>query len=409
MQKSLDILILNDYASVKGGATQVAVQSAYGLAQKGYNITFVYASGEVDDTLKHNKISCVSLNQFDLLNNPSKINAAKVGLWNKEVARRLSKILSGFDSKTTIVHIHSWVKALSISALTTVMKNNFTMVITLHDYFSVCPNGGYYNYQKQHVCKLKPMSASCLFSNCDARSYQQKLWRFLRQTIYQSVRFSEFALNFIAVSDFSQNFMKPYLSQKARFWRIPNPINIPHFPASKPSISTMFTYVGRISPEKGVLLLTKLKTIPQERLRFIGSGELESTLKAKLPKAEFLGWCDHKTIIDKLDDTRALLFTSQWYETQGLVVLEAAARGVPAIVSNATATQEFINHEKTGLLFESGDVNNLEEQIIKLDTDDNLVEKMGYTAYKNFWENPPTLSEHADNLISCYQAIINCN
>ena len=27
-------------------------------------------------------------------------------------------------------------------------KMNFKLVLTLHDYFTACPNGGYFNYQK---------------------------------------------------------------------------------------------------------------------------------------------------------------------------------------------------------------------------------------------------------------------
>jgi len=391
---------------VQGGAAQVAIQSAYGLAELGFEVTFIYASGGMDGILKHNRITCINLHQYDLLNNPSSINAATIGLWNGDVERRLSEILSEFDARVTVVHIHSWVKSLSISAVSVVIKNNFAMVVTLHDYFSICPNGGYYNYKKQKICDLEPMSTACFFSNCDSRNYQQKVWRFFRQKIYDFVNFPGSALNFITVSDFSQNFIKSYLPKESRFWRISNPIGIPRLPASAPSHSKIFTYVGRISAEKGVLLLTKLKSIPQEQLRFIGVGELESVLKEKLPKAEFLGWSDHQTIIDKLQDTRALLFTSCWYETQGLVVLEAAARGVPSIVSDATAAQEFIINGRTGLLFESDNVNDLEKQMIKLDVDDILVAKMGVMSYDNYWNNPSTLEKHVDNLISCYQDVI---
>lgn len=407
LELDINIIILNDYASVQGGAAKVAIESAIGLAEAGNNVTFIFGCGSLDYKLGNTvNVNCINLKQQDLISNPSKVDAAITGLWNRDVENKLSDIFNDFDPITTVVHIHSWVKSLSISAVSVATEYNFPMVLTLHDYFSVCPNGGYYNYKKQKVCELIPMSTSCFFSNCDSRNYQQKVWRFFRQKIYKFADFPRGGLNFITVSDFSESFIKSYLTERASFWRVPNPITTHHLPASDPSSSNIFTFIGRISPEKGVLLLTKLKFIPQEQLRFIGTGELENTLKEMLPQAEFLGWCDNQTIIDKLGDTRALLFTSQWYETQGLVVLEAAARGIPSIVSDATAAQEFIINGETGLIFESGNVNDLEENIIKLDGDDVFVRKMGSKAYDSYWDDPPTLRKHVDGLISCYQHII---
>lgn len=403
----MNIIILNDYAAVQGGAAQVAVQSALGLAQQGHKITFVFASGEADPLLDHSNIQCISLNQYDLLNNPSKLNAAWKGLWNRPVEEQLKLILNDFDPSNTIVHVHSWVKALSISAVACVLRKHFPMVMTLHDYFSVCPNGGFYNYRHQQICNLKPMSMACLISNCDVRNYPQKLWRYTRQLIYKSAKFPSSTVNFITVSDFSQNLLKPYLPKQAQYWRISNPIEVEHLPPATPHTSKMYTFIGRLSPEKGASLLTKLKFLPQEQLRFIGTGELEAWLKVQLPNAQFLGWCDKAQITKYLNDTRALLFTSQLYETQGLVVAEAASRGIPSIISDATAAQEFVENNKTGLLFKSGDPTSLEQQIMKLESNDDLVQKMGILTYERYWQNPSTLKLHVHNLLSCYQEIIN--
>lgn len=401
-----NIVILNDYACVQGGAAQVAVNSAVGLADKGYSVIFIYASGEEDKRLQSPNIKCINLKQYDLLGNPSKLDAAKNGLWNKEVQHRISSILDKYHVDDTIVHIHSWVKSLSISAVAAVARSGLPSVLTLHDYFSICPNGGLYDYQKGHICQKKPMSIDCISTNCDARSYGQKLWRCSRQLAYFFADFPSCITNFISISDLSENMIKPGLSTKSRFWRITNPIDIEHTPAAQPSKSKTYTFIGRLSPEKGVMLMSQLEHIPNSQFRFIGSGDLEQKLKALLPGAQFLGWRNKSEIIQQLDDTRALLFTSQWYEGQGLVVAEAAARGVPAIVSDVTAARDSIRNGISGLLFESGNPASLEQQLLKIQNDDSFVNELGLNAYNDFWRDAPTLESHVSQLIACYENIL---
>ncbi len=77
-------------------------------------------------------------------------------------------------------------------------------VYTIHEYFLFCPNGGFYNYQTQKACPLTPMSAQCLTTNCDSRSYPQKLWRVARQAIMQNVAHLPSILrDFIVIDDFN--------------------------------------------------------------------------------------------------------------------------------------------------------------------------------------------------------------
>jgi glycosyltransferase involved in cell wall biosynthesis len=402
----MKIVIINDYAKVQGGSAQVAIKSAVGLARLGYTVTFVYGGGGFDSSLDHKNITLLDLGQYDLLSNPSKIDAAKNGLWNFEVERKLFAFLRFLDVSKTIVHIHSWVKSLSTSVFSVVFRLNLSCVVTLHDYFSVCPNGGLYNYQRKRVCLLRPMSCGCFFSNCDSRSYYHKLWRYLRQVMYAKSKFPNNVINFITVSKYSELILRQFLPMSAKYWHISNPVeSIQNSPAS-PHKSKIFTYVGRLSQEKGLELLLELKCFTGKSLRFVGIGDLEPILKQKFPEAKFLGWCSWSEIDRVLTDTRALLFTSQLYETHGLVVAEAAARGVPSIVSNISAAKDYVEHKKTGLLFQSGSTRSLEEQMKVASKDDSLVEAMGAECYTRYWNSPLSLDSHVNDLLNCYNSIL---
>lgn len=62
----------------------------------------------------------------------------------------------------------TWVdKMFIIIYFSACYKNNMRTYITLHEYFTVCPNGGIYNYKKGRICDVKPNSLECLFCNCD--------------------------------------------------------------------------------------------------------------------------------------------------------------------------------------------------------------------------------------------------
>lgn len=404
--KLRNIVIVNDYARVEGGAAKVAIASARGLALAGYNVTYIFAVGPASDDLVHSNIELIDLKQYDLLDNPNRVEASIQGIWNARSYKVIKNYLFKFNPNNTIVHIHTWVKSLSISAVSAVVNSGIPRVLTLHDYFSVCPNGGLYDYQKENICYKEPMSQDCITTNCDARSYSHKVWRVLRQFVYKPAGFKKGIKNFISVSDYSESVLKPLLPSDALFWRVGNPIDIQKVSPATPGNARYYTFIGRLSAEKGALLLAKVKNVTPDRLRFIGRGEISNQLKELLPEAEFVGWVDSDQVKNYLQDTRALLFTSRSYETQGLVVLEAAALGVPAIVASQTAATDYVIHNETGLLFKTGDSSSLDEQLAVLECDET-VNRLGAQAYRKFWESQPNLESHVVELVTCYTAILN--
>ncbi len=64
---------------------------------------------------------------------------------------------------------------------------------------------------------------------------------------------------------------------------------------------------------------------------FIGDGPLRPI---EATGARVTGWLSAEDVQRELEHARCLVFPSLWYETYGLVVNEAAARGIPAIVSD---------------------------------------------------------------------------
>ena len=164
-------------------------------------------------------------------------------------------------------------------------------------------------------------------------------------------------------------------------------------------------YVGRLSKEKGVLLLAEAAKLCECRTVFVGEGESKEDIGKIYSNAEFTGWILREEIDNHLGKARALVFPSLWYETQGLVVLEAASRGIPAIVSDVCAARDLIEDGVTGLLFRRGDVDDLIKKIRMLE-DDDLVSSLGTASYEKYWAAPFKMKRHIANLEKVYQNVL---
>jgi glycosyltransferase involved in cell wall biosynthesis len=401
------VIVLNDYGYVSGGAAQVAISGLNGLAEAGLDVILVSGIGPVDPGVNRDLIDVVNFGLHDLIENPSRIQASIRGIWNSQCADRFREVLAGCDPSDTIVHLHSWVKSLSSSVVEAALSSGFRVVCTLHDYFSICPNGGLYNFPQQKLCLLRPMSASCVASDCDSRSYSQKLWRVGRQIVQN--RFGGIPSRvkyFITVSDYSESLLRPRLPSTAEFFRVRNPIGIKKMAPSAVGGNSAFTFVGRIATEKGPHVFAQAARLANVHAVYVGSGPMEESIVGMNPSVELLGWRDRADVVRAMQSSRAVVFPSLLHETQGIAVQEAAALGVPAIVSDQCAAREDVVDGETGLLFRSGDAMDLSAKLGALDRDSKLAARLGGMAYERYWSAPSTIEMHTTQLVACYKEIL---
>ena len=119
----------------------------------------------------------------------------------------------------------------------------------------------------------------------------------------------------------------------------------------------------------------------------------------------FTGWLRPEESRGWLRKTRALLFPPLWYETLGLVVVEAAAAGVPAIVSDRCAAAEFLTDGERGLHFSHGSVDALCAQIERMKNADTAA-RLGRQAYDWYWSDPWDARNHARELSALYDHVL---
>ncbi|WP_010583535.1 glycosyltransferase family 4 protein [Schlesneria paludicola] len=407
METKQTVVVVNDFASIVGGAAKVSIITAIQLANRGHRVIFFSAVGPIDDCLKNvPNLQVECLDQKDILNDPNRLRAIQSGIWNYSAATRLRQILEKNREHAPVVHFHSWIKALSASVFRATLDSNTPAVISLHDYFLACPTGGFLDVRKGEVCTRKPLGLSCISCNCDPRNYYHKLWRVTRGFAQRDLaRCPRDCKHFISISPFSEKLLKPFLPTDASIELVRTPVEVEHLPKIDPAKSNDFLFVGRFSPEKGALDFAKAATETGLNAVFIGQGDEEAQIKAACPNATMLKWQPLPAVVERMRSSRALVFPSRWYEGQGAVAIEAAAVGLPVIYSDVTAITADLPNGVSGLSYKSGDVSDLAKMMRQVASDDELARRIGGAAYDWYWEAPWTLEAHTDQLERVYRRI----
>ena len=130
--------------------------------------------------------------------------------------------------------------------------------------------------------------------------------------------------------------------------------------AAKPS-ERYVAFLGRLSPEKGLMLLMRAaERFPHMGFKIGGTGPMEDDLRAYVRKHNLsnVWFCGFFAGEDKnrfLREATLLAAPSECYESFGQVVVEAYASGTPVIAANHGGLASLVQDGETGWLFRPGD------------------------------------------------------
>lgn len=141
-----------------------------------------------------------------------------------------------------------------------------------------------------------------------------------------------------------------------RVWLMRRGIDVELFsPARRTARDDVFRigYVGRLSPEKNLRLLPEIERALAARASrpfefvIVGDGSERAWLARELRRATFAGVLEGEALARAYADFDAFVFPSET-DTFGLVVLEALASGVPAIVTPSGGPRSIIEDGVSG-------------------------------------------------------------
>ena len=360
------IVIVSDFGYVEGGAVAVAVKTALLLASEGRKVVFFCGEGPVCEDLALSDVETVCLDIPSINSNPSRLDAIRNGIWNSHAYESFLGLLKRGDLKDAIVHVHTWTKVLSSAVFAAATENGNPILLTVHDYFSVCPNGGFYDYNEKRICERKPMSGSCICRNCDKRSYAQKLWRVARQARQDRWVRNNPKVHYAFVSEYSRDILVPFLNSEYPYEVLRNPLDHLEY-GDDTHERDVFLFIGRISPEKGADLFCEAVTAIGAKGIVIGDGEMLVELQARYPQSKFTGWVKPEQMrLHGINRAIAMVQPSRLHETALLTPLQMLEQGVPCIVPDRCAARDYVEEGVNGLLFKTGDVEDLERAMRKM-------------------------------------------
>jgi glycosyltransferase involved in cell wall biosynthesis len=397
------VVIIADFAEPVGGALAVALESARALAERGVPVTYVHGVGDRGHALlDHPLIERVGFGFSDIWDLP-KVKAVARGVWNPVAAQRLTRLIGELPPGPTVLHLHQWTRSLSPSVFGVLVNSGHPVAVTTHDYFLACPNGVYYRFELGKPCWVRPMSVPCLTAPCDPRNSFYKAVRTMRTGLMNRELFGK-RLDLIHVSDLAQRTIEPLLGIEARHHRVDNPIRVAKAEPARLPADGPVAFVGRLTREKGADLLAEAARLAGVPALFIGDGPAADEIRTLNPQAELLGWRPAEDV-DRLlrERVRAVVAPSRWYETGPLTVLEAAAAGVPAIVSERAGAAEKVVDGVTGFVTEPA-AEALAGALRRLGEVDAAA--LGRAAFERFWSDPPTPERHGADLLAVYRTML---
>ena len=357
-----------------------------------------------------------------------KMTKLKVSYADRKVEKRFREILE--EVKPDVIHFQH-LAMLSASLIKVAKEREIPVVLTLHDYWFICPRAQLLKYDYT-VCTGPDEECSNCF-NCWNKGLAEEIAEFLenyaiprsfskkaieivlklrnrRQDFVERSKYMKTLLlevdKITAPSNFLRGIFLNYGIPSDKMVFLENGVSLNIFRGfrKRRKKKLCFGFVGGILKHKGVhVLIEAFNKVEDENveLRIYGNYDLRSKylkgllVKIRNPNIQFIK--RFKDVKEPYSNVDVLIFPSIWYENCPLVLGEASITGTPVIASNIGAIPEFVRDGENGLLFEVGNVAHLFQKISTIIKSPDLI-----TYFRENIRQVKTVEEQANELERIY-------
>lgn len=250
------------------------------------------------------------------------------------------------QNRPDVVHIHNLYPLISPAILPIAKKMNIPVVMTVHNFRLVCPNGLF--AVNNHICEecaMRRCVTPCLRHRClegelKTLGYAMRTWIAQRKRWYL-----DNVDKFLCLTKFQRDKLVEYGVPSEKCTIIPNFIEQVRTDESGKKLpgSGYVGYLGRLSEEKGIdILLAVAKLLPDIPFKIAGSGHEKYADKAS-HNVEFMGYLDGFDKQEFMMNAKINVMTSRCYENFPTTLLQAMASGVPSVVPQLGGMPEIIH------------------------------------------------------------------
>lgn len=320
-----------------------------------------------------------------------------------------------FKFAPDIVHFHN-IYALSIKMIEECCKIHIPTVMTLHDYWGICPSNLLINDEGSLCYKKEIECIDCQGDLRDNDSNSVSLTK-RNQILMQYLNMVDL---FISPSRYLLNRFIDCGIPRDKTTIINYGIDLSRFKKIKKvrSEKVRFGYIGQIVGHKGIEnLLRSVSLLSEEEkermsLILVGSGEKTFVEYAKnLTKelglsgiAAFYGKVDNNKVPELYRNIDILIVPSIWPENSPVTIMESFATGTPVLGSCIGGIPELIKDGENGFLHNFDDPISLSENIRKIIINPELIRQLQVACLRKAEEN--NLFVCAEKIAGCYNRII---
>lgn len=314
-----------------------------------------------------------------------KLKAFFAALYNPQAIKTVTRLLK--KEQPDLVHIHNLFPLISPAILPRIKQMGIPIVMTVHNYRLLCPNGLFYT--KGAICEKCTSGAkelNCIANNCEGSVFKSTGYALRNFWARKKKYYIGHVDTFLCLTQFQKNKLvaNGYPDEKCEV--------LPNFYSKKIKKTDhdlkeggYVAFAGRISDEKGVpLLLEAARKLPQIPFHLAGQLSKEYETGLEIPaNVSLMGMLDTKKMNDFYSKARFLVMTSSCYEGFPTVFLEAMAHKLAVIAPKMGGHPEIIRDHINGLLFEPGNTDALAAAIKKLWNDEGLSKTLSEEGYHN--------------------------
>ena len=279
----------------------------------------------------------------------AKARSVFTSIRSTDAAQAIADELKAFQPD--VVHVHNVFPLISPVVFEVCAAQGVPTVMTVHNYRLSCPIG--VHFIRGAVCTrcLGGHEYRCATQNCRGSRAESVAYALRGFATRARGSFTRHTTAYIAIS----SFLKAKLVESGL---PPDKIHVVHNMANTPDTATdaahggYALFCGRLSEEKGLdVLLEAARLAPEIPIRIAGDGELRATLEKAAPSnVQFLGLQDRAALAKIYAAARFAVVPSTWWETFGLVAVEAMGHGLPVVAAKSGALPEIVLDGETGLL-----------------------------------------------------------
>jgi glycosyltransferase involved in cell wall biosynthesis len=399
-----------------GGTELYTCWLAHALSQRGQQVTIFHRRSAQGVGKEHQTENDVSIRTaWAGLQSPARRFLATFG--DPPIVRAFEDVLDSVSPD--LIHIQH-LMGLPVALAHAICRRRIPYIITLHDYWWICPNAQLITNYSQQTCDGPHAYLNC--ARCTiARSGRHWLGLALpslvgllgwRSHLLRQIMKSADCL--IAPTEFVQRWYAAHGAPTDRLATISPGLE---YPPTTPlreqasSGSVRFVYIGGLSYQKGVhILIEAFAGIKgSAELWIAGDESSDPDYVARLralatPNVRFLGKLTRKEVWSTLAQADVVAVPTLWYETFSFIVSEAFAMGIPVVASHLGPLADRVRDGTDGLLLPPGDVVAWQETLQR------LIDEPGLRARLRANVAPPMmLEEHVERVESLYIQLVDRN